>query len=287
VTQLTLVAMTIIASTLARGSLTVFNFANNIQSVPIGIFGVTYAIAAFPTLTEYIVKRDIHGFVRVFSAAVRQMLFFLVPATILLIVARAQIVRAVLGSGVFDWEDTAHTFNTLAVFAFGMFAAALSSVVVRGFWAHEDTRTPAWIAIAGAVVSITLGIVAAPRFGVEGLAGAVAIGNIVQLACGWIFLRQYSHGLQEGTIVWSLAKMSIAAAVMAFGAQAVKTIVGERFGTETLPAILLQGGGAICIGLTLYVLVSWILRSSELATFLAGIRRRVSPRPEQLELFEQ
>ena len=52
VSQINLVVITVLASNLSAGSLTVFNLANNLQSFPIGIFGVSFAIAAFPSLAE-------------------------------------------------------------------------------------------------------------------------------------------------------------------------------------------------------------------------------------------
>src|SRR3989339_865699 len=52
ISQINLIVITIIASPLASGSLTVFNFANDLQSLPIGVFGISFAIAAFPTLSS-------------------------------------------------------------------------------------------------------------------------------------------------------------------------------------------------------------------------------------------
>ena len=50
ISQINLVVITIIASTLSSGSLAVFNFANNLQCFPIGILGISFAIAAFAVL---------------------------------------------------------------------------------------------------------------------------------------------------------------------------------------------------------------------------------------------
>ena len=53
ISQVNLLVITAIASGLAAGSLTIFNFANNLQSFPVGIFGISFAIAAFPLLSEH------------------------------------------------------------------------------------------------------------------------------------------------------------------------------------------------------------------------------------------
>ena len=67
--QLNFLVITIIGSTLAAGSIAIFNLANNLQSFPLGIFGISFAIAAFPTLSELADKK--RDFIRVFSTTVR------------------------------------------------------------------------------------------------------------------------------------------------------------------------------------------------------------------------
>ncbi|MBI5798351.1 MAG: murein biosynthesis integral membrane protein MurJ [Candidatus Yonathbacteria bacterium] len=287
VTQATLVAMTMIASTLTQGSLTIFNFASNIASFPIGIFGITYAIAAFPTLTEHVVRGNADGFRRSFAATIRHILFFIVPSTVLFFMLRAQIVRAVLGAGAFDWNDTVHTMNTLAAFSFGMFALAMNYVLIRAFWAYEDTWTPALTATLGSVIAIVVGFMTRRMFGVEALGAAFALGDIIQLIMMWILLRRHTQNLAEASIAVALAKIFCGTAFLALGVQGTKMLFGSHFGTDTFFNVVLQGGSAAAVGILMYCVVCWFLRSKELLHFVASIHRRIAPNPEQLELFEQ
>ena len=57
VNQINFIVITVIASTLAGGSLAIFNLANNLQSFPIGIFGLSFAVAAFPALSAWKSRR--------------------------------------------------------------------------------------------------------------------------------------------------------------------------------------------------------------------------------------
>jgi len=120
--QLQFVLLTVMASGLAAGSLAVFQLAYNLQYFPVGILGVSYAIAAFPVLSEYARREDTRGFVETFSSAVRQMLYFIIPASLVFLLLRAQIVRVVLGAGAFDWTDTIFVADTLALFALSLYA---------------------------------------------------------------------------------------------------------------------------------------------------------------------
>ena len=120
ITQINFMVITVVASTLASGSIAIFNLANNLQSFPIGIFGISFAVAAFPALAAQAFDREklIINFSRIF----RQILFFIIPATVLLFTLRAQIIRVILGTGEFNWEDTILSIDTLAYFAISLFA---------------------------------------------------------------------------------------------------------------------------------------------------------------------
>ncbi|HBP00694.1 MAG TPA: murein biosynthesis integral membrane protein MurJ, partial [Candidatus Moranbacteria bacterium] len=147
VNQINFLVITIFASTLAAGSLAVFTFANNIQSTPLGLFGVSFAIAVFPTLSAYYAKEEKAKFAHAFSRTFRQVLFFVIPISILIYVLRAQIVRVVLGAGNFDWEDTILTFTTLGYLTASLFAQALIPLLARSFYAIQNTKTPFYVAL--------------------------------------------------------------------------------------------------------------------------------------------
>jgi len=77
-----------------------------------------------------------------FSETLRKILFFIIPATVLIIALRAQIIRVVLGSGKFNWQDTTLTMNTLGFFALSLFAQAVTPLIIRVFYARHDSATP-------------------------------------------------------------------------------------------------------------------------------------------------
>ncbi|MFH1366599.1 MAG: murein biosynthesis integral membrane protein MurJ, partial [Patescibacteria group bacterium] len=78
--QINQLVITIVASFLAAGSLAVFNLANNLQSFPINVFGVSLAIAAFPLMSEAFASRSTEKFVVQFSVTLRRVLFLIIPA---------------------------------------------------------------------------------------------------------------------------------------------------------------------------------------------------------------
>lgn len=284
INQINLVVVTIIASTLASGSLAIFNLANNLQSFPIGIFGVSFAIAAFPTLSALALKEDKKEFVHSFSNTTREILFFLIPASALLLVLRAQIVRVILGSGAFTWEDTQLTMEALAMFSFGLFAQAMIPLLIRGFYAFANAATPFALGLISAIINIFLSIYLTHPFalfnynidfGVSGLALAFSISSILNFILLWLALRTKTDGLDEKNIILSVLKVSLATLAMAVTAQFMKFGIEPYFGTQTFLGIFLQGFIAGLVGIAVFVVVAMLLKSPEMFTFVSALRKRL------------
>ena len=153
--QLVLFVLVSVASAMTVGSVAVFHLAYNLQSAPLLIVGVSYSVAAFPILAQLYSRRDLTGFREQLITALKHIIFWTVPALGLLIVLRAQLVRVVLGSGEFDWDDTRLTAAALALFAVSLTAQAVSLLLVRAFYAGSDTRTPFFISLASAVLALS------------------------------------------------------------------------------------------------------------------------------------
>src|SRR3989338_7703154 len=109
VNQVALLILISLASRMPEGSIAVFNFSFNLQSVPLAIVGVSYSVAAFPTLAHLFSKNETEKFVNNIVAAARHIIFWSLPILVLFVVLRAQIVRTILGSGAFSWSDRKST----------------------------------------------------------------------------------------------------------------------------------------------------------------------------------
>lgn len=283
VTQINLVVITIVASTLTAGSLTIFNLANNLQSFPIGIFGLSFAVAAFPTLSALATSNDKRGFVQSFSNVFRQIIFFIVPATLLFIVLRVQIVRIVLGSGNFNWTDTIATMNVLTLFCLSLIAQSLSPLLVRGFYAHHDSQTPFYIAIISTIINITLSLFFAKAlvFGVYGLALAFSLSSWFNTILLLIALRSKIGKLDGLNIFYTTIKITFSAIIAAIIIESYKFIIEPFTGTETLISLLIQTAISASIGLLVYGSLCFLLQVAEINIFLSSFKKKLL-RPKAL-----
>lgn len=121
----TALILTSIASMLGTGSISIFNLTNNMLNVPIGIVGISYSVASFPTLVKFWNGNNRIEFAKHILDATKKIIFWSVPITVLFIILRAQIVRVILGSNAFSWDDTRLAAATLALFVIGLVAQSL------------------------------------------------------------------------------------------------------------------------------------------------------------------
>lgn len=274
VNQLNNVILIMIASTLAVGSVTIFQFAYNIQFFVIGIVAVSFAIAAFPTLSEAANKNDRDGFVKTLSHTVRQILFFIIPATVIFLLLRAQIVRVVVGAGEFGWEETIKTADTLAFFTLSFFAQGLVFLLARAFYAYRDTVTPFVAGLINALFTVVAAMLFVREFGVAGLALAFSLAAVVNVSILWMTLRIKVGSLGEVEILQSLFRISLAAIFAGVTIQLMKSVVVAVIRNDTFFGVLFQGliaGGA---GLIVYGGIAWLLKTPEMIDFVASMHRK-------------
>jgi putative peptidoglycan lipid II flippase len=273
VTQINLVVITAIASGLAVGSLTVFNLANNLQYFPIGIFGLSFAVAAFPTLSA--VAFDKEKLVFNFSKTLRQIFFFIIPASVFLIILRAQIIRVILGTGNFDWQDTIMTMDTLGLFSLSLFAQASIPLLARMFYARHNSATPFYIALFSVVLNIGLSFWLSKLMGVPGLALAFSISAILNFILLWFFLHSEIGFLDQKNILLSVFRFSLAALIAGLAAQGLKLIIWLFIDMTKFWGVLIQGLGAGLGGILIYLVLCFILKSPELDNFSSYFKKRL------------
>ncbi len=287
VNQVSLLVMTIFASTLASGSLAVFTLANNIQSVPLGLFGIAFSLAVFPSLSLFIAEKKEAAFFTTLSRTARRILFFVLPLSIFMIIFRAQFVRVILGAGQFDWEDTILTFEVLKFLSISLFAQSLIPLFARAFFALQDTRTPLYIALASEALHIALIPILLPQYAVEGLAIAFSASSILNCALLYFALRRKIAAWNDRVFLSPMLKILIAALIAGAIAQASKSVFALTTNElDTFVEVFLQLITGLAIGGVSFVAVCHWFRIDELRMVRRFIVCKVLRQPETAALAE-
>lgn len=271
VNQVNLIVQIVIGSTLIAGAIASINFANNLQSIPVGLFGIAMATAVFPTLADHASEKNREKFIANFSRIARAILFLTIPSSAIIFLLRAQIVRVILGAGHFSWQDTILTSSILGYFAVSLFAQSLVPLLSRAFFALEDTWTPLRVAIASVALNIFLSFILTRDFGGSltldlgptGLALAFSISSVFQAGLLGVLLRKKIKQIDGLKILTSTTKILIATIFAGMAIQAGKYLASILLNIDTGTGILGQAAVAAGLGILVYLLAAKLLGCSE------------------------
>jgi putative peptidoglycan lipid II flippase len=295
--QIVLLVLIGMASVMAAGSVSVFQFAFNLQSVPLAIIGVSYSVAAFPTLSNLFAQKDQIGFNRQLLTALRHIIFWSVPIIGLIIVLRAQIVRVLLGSGEFDWSDTRLTAAMLAIFVVSMVAQAILLLLIRAYYAGGKTLLPLLVAVGSGIVSIVLAFVLRDLyhelpalqaylndllrlkdvFGAEVLVLALAfiVGQFLQLII-LLMLSVRTFAISYRPLVWLCTEAMLAAFAGGLAAYVTLEFLVEGINQETFVGIFIQGVAAGVMGIIAIILTYLVTGAPELREIYRSFQTKLS-----------
>lgn len=153
--NITLFFITLLLVHISTGSVSLFNFALNVQSIPLMVIGLSYAVASFPTLVEsYHVSHEV--FRKTATAIGRSIIFWSLPCMALFIVLRAHIIRVIYGSSSFSWGDTRTTAALFALVTVSIVFQSLILLFVRMYYASGKTKFPLIFSLLGGVLSILI-----------------------------------------------------------------------------------------------------------------------------------
>ncbi len=284
------------ASFLVPGSIAIFNFAFNLQSVPLSIIGISYSLAAFPVLIKLFNDGDTDKFVDQMITSSKHIIFWSVPVSVLFVVLRAQIVRTIFGAGKFDWNDTRLTAAALAIFTMSLIAQNLMNLFVRSFYSRGKTRAPLIMNIisAGCIILLSYLLVqffqsnmffrnfVESLFKVSDIAGTVVLmlplgftlGALINTLIHWVdFHREFPRYTKP--VLSTLFQVVSSSLIMGYVTYVSLMMFDNVFNMHTVLGVFLQGLVSGCIGICSGVFVLYVLGSQELKEVWSTMHKKI------------
>lgn len=293
--QFVFIFITAIASFLSAGSIAVFNLSFNLQSVPLTVIGMSYSVAAFPTLARLFVNNQKKEFIEQTISAMRQIIFWSIPVSFMIIVLRAQIIRVIFGHGRFDWNDTKLAAGALALFSVSITAQSLILLFSRAFYAAGRTVKPIVVnaffsVFIAAGIFIFFKVFSTSHFvknffeiilrmketsGVEVMALPFffSLGSVLNA-----FFLCLSFGREFGS-VWSHVKKNFsqvffASLLMAVISYFSLSVMNKIFDVKTTFGIFLQGFSAAVFGMVVWFIVLNSVKNKELGDIIDSLKQK-------------
>ena len=265
--QLNFIVSTVLASGLAVGSVTAYNYAFQLSQIPVGVLGVSVAVALFPTFSRHAALGRIAEIRRQLSTSLRVLIFVAAPLTAVMIVLAGPIAAVFFQYGLFSQTASERTASALVFFSMGLGGHIVVHVLTRAFYAMQDTRTPVLWAIVAVAINVPLMILLAGPMGVAGLALALSISATLEVLGLLWALRGRIGSVDEAEVLRSVARSALAALVAGLA------MLGGLAATQTwLAALLANGAGRVVAlallaggGTAIYLLAGTVLGSAELA----------------------
>jgi putative peptidoglycan lipid II flippase len=268
--QVNFVVNTLLASNLAAGSLSALNFAWLMMLLPQGVFAQAVATAAFPTFSALAARGQTDEMRGSLSATLRAIFFLSVPAAVGLLVLRMPLIQALFQRGAFEARSTASVAWALQFYALGLPAHAGVEVVARAFYALHDTRTPVAISVAAMGLNVILSLALIGPLSHGGLALANTMATTLELLGMMILIRQRLGGIEGRRLIRASARVALAAALMGGTLWVSLGLIGKV--VDQMDA-LIQAGGGILVGLTVYLGVSLAVGAGEIRAVGRLLRR--------------
>lgn len=267
-----IVALTVVRNLTEPGSsgATAYLAAFTFFMLPHGLLGVSIATTFQPEMARAVAKRSKPDFISAASLGIRMTALLTIPAGVGLFVLRRPVIGLALEYKNFSAEDALEASRALAGLALGLGAFSIYLFVLRAFYAHQDTKTAFKVNVVENALNIVLAFALVGTYGVLGLGAAFAMAYVISAIWVLQILSFKVPGFELRTVLASLARMTVAAALMGEAVWLVARLLGTNTGTG---ALLRIGVGSI-VGICVYAGMLAVMGAPE----LDALRRRISGR---------
>jgi len=260
-----------IAFPMETGAASMLYFGQRLYNFPLGVFAIALATVIFPELSRRAHRGDTAGLGRVASHGLRLAVFITVPAALGLMLVCEPLLRLWLEHGRFADrpEAVVRAAWVTRAYALGIWAYSANHMLLRAFYASEDTRTPLKVAMAAAAANFGLNLVLIWPMAERGLALATALSAMGQFAVlGALVSRRLAH-VAWREVLATAGRTLLATVAMAAATAAAVYWAAPAVGWTGRAGALLELVLGVVAGVAAFIAAAWALRMPELADLVA------------------
>jgi putative peptidoglycan lipid II flippase len=273
--QVALLVVIVLAGRI-EGGYTAYAAAFILFQLPHAIFAVSIFSALLPAMSGRWADGDVDGFRRLLSQGIRATAVIVIPAALGYLVLARPIVRLLLEHGVTTPSSGDLVADVLVAFSVGLFPFSAFQLLLRAYYAMQNTRTPALVNLAAVAINVVADLVLflGADLGVQGLALGHAISYGFGSVALLLLIRRRLRGIDGARVLGTVGRTLLAGAATAATAWLVARWLGTTVGTATLTEQSLQVFTAIASGVAVFVAASTVMRIDE----VDAVRRHLAAR---------
>ena len=245
-----------------QGAAAALYYGERLYQFPLGILGVTVATVIFPALSRHAARGDRDRLRADLTLGLRLVGSLALPASVGLVLLAQPIARLLFLHGDFTDADATRTARMIACYGAGVWAYCALPMLVRGFYAVRDQRTPVRIGLAMVGLNLGMDLIFLWPWAETGLAMATTISAAIQV----VLLASFFSG-RFGSLAWfrllrTGVTTAVSTAAMAIACWAVLTLF--RGSLEGMMGRAVDVFGPLLAGSLVYWLVHRLLGGTEL-----------------------
>jgi putative peptidoglycan lipid II flippase len=251
VAQISLFINTQIASRLATGSVTWLSNADRLMEFPTAMLGVALGVVLMPQLASAKAASDTAQYSAMLDWGLRLVVLLAVPCSVALLTFSQPLVAVIFHYGAYTERDVQQTTLALMGWGVGLLGVVAIKVLAPGYYASQNVRTPALIAVAVLVITQLLNLFLIPLFQHAALTLSIGLGALVNAL--WLLIGLRQRGTYKPEPGWGFFLLQVVAAsallavflMWAAGAVHWTRMPGENLKRIGVMALVLTGSAAI------------------------------------------
>jgi putative peptidoglycan lipid II flippase len=272
--QINVFVNTYLATTQPEGSVSWLGYAFRLMYLPIGLFGVSIATAALPTIARQAGDADKAAIRDTVSRGLRLMLSLNVPATVGLIVLAHPIVELIYERGEFGPADSIATAAALMFYAPGLLGYSAVKIASPTFYSLKDARTPVVVSVISVAANLALNLWLVQILSFRGLALGTAIAAVLNALILLLLLSRRLDGLDGRHLAVSSLKIGAASALMGAAVWLVTGWLETMLPGSASSIRATRVFASIAAGVAVLILAARVLRIEELDDALSRVTAR-------------
>ncbi len=262
----------IFASRLAEGSISGLAYALRLIELPKEILVAAFSTVLFPLYSRLAARGQYEELGDKLIHSMRLGFFVLLPVSVGMALLGEPFVRLIFQRGAFDEQSVQRTVSALLLYTPTIWALGLTSIMVAGFIAMKDTKTPV---IAGFVrLAFKIGLVFAfvGAYQHSGIALATSVSHVFKLAVFFFVLPPVLRKGRYRRLFRGFGGTAVATAVMAVALYYSGRFIEATFVGESLGSRAAVVGSMMAIGFLVYLAAARFVAKAELRETIAAAR---------------